>query len=72
MTEPKTLKFPTCLGCDFYRPPSVLFAVESDWKCLNPHKGCYNRLKFFNSLVAAIEDRIKDLGDKYKAILVDG
>ena len=29
-------------------------------------------LKIVDSLVATIKDRIKDLGDKYKAILVDG
>ena len=57
MSEQKeTLNFPTCAGCKFYYAGVDYGDVKVDWKCLNPHKGCYNRLKFFEGLVAALQN----------------
>ncbi|GAI53764.1 unnamed protein product [marine sediment metagenome] len=55
----KTQKAPTCLGCKYYHVrPVVSFKTDKDvWYCINPHKGCEQKQRFFEGLVAELQKR---------------
>jgi len=58
--SPKTLSFPTCTGCNYFQalPCDIPKKNKEYWHCHNPHVGCYTKKKFFEGLVAELQETL--------------